>query len=577
MRKFAARINLVSWLFWGPFLGLCLGLVSCSDPPARNRSGTTPAPTPSPTAKPQVTPRPTSARVSIIGTSDLHGRIAALPRLGGFLSIVRAKRAVVLVDAGDMFQGTLESNLAEGAPVIDAYRTLGYDAMAIGNHEFDYGPVGERATADLAKGEDPRGALRARAVQARGKFAFLDANLVEGAGPPKWDNVQSSVLIERGGAQVGVIGVTTEATPRTTMAANFAGLAVTPLAEAIAREAAALRKRGAQVVVVAAHAGGDCKQLDAPDDLTSCRDDEEIFQVARALPPGAVDVIVAGHTHQAVAHRVGGIAIVQSWANGRGFGRVDVDLEGGKVTAVTIHPPQEISAQSYDGEAVSPLAAVEADLQPALAQAATVRERAVANLGDAFKRAYDQESALGNLVATMMLEADAANNSDIAITNGGGLRADLPLGILSYGNLYNALPFDNRFAHVTMTGRELRALVKRNLGGSHGILSLAGVTVRARCGKQGLELEMTATPAKRKPYAIKDDDQLLIVTSDFLATGGDDFGKTGTVTIDDSSPPLREAVVDALGKRQTVLWPSDFFRPKQRRIVYPGKRPVRCP
>ncbi|HEX7498679.1 MAG TPA: bifunctional metallophosphatase/5'-nucleotidase, partial [Polyangia bacterium] len=83
---------------------------------------------------------PSQVTISVVGTSDLHGHIAALPWLGGYLENLRKARketggAVVLLDAGDMFQGTLESNLAEGAPVVRAYNALGYSAAAIGNHE----------------------------------------------------------------------------------------------------------------------------------------------------------------------------------------------------------------------------------------------------------------------------------------------------------------------------------------------------------------------------------------------------------------------------------------------------------
>ena len=89
----------------------------------------------------------------------------------------------MLVDAGDMFQGTLESNLGEGAAVVRAYNLLGYDAAAVGNHEFDYGPVGPAPT-PRAPGDDARGALKARAAEAR--FPFLDANLADVAsGAPR--------------------------------------------------------------------------------------------------------------------------------------------------------------------------------------------------------------------------------------------------------------------------------------------------------------------------------------------------------------------------------------------------------
>ena len=90
----------------------------------------------------------------------------------------------MLVDAGDMFQGTLESNLGEGAAVVRAYNALGYDAAALGNHEFDFGPVGP-APAPRTPADDARGALKARAAEA--KFPLLVANIADAASgePPR--------------------------------------------------------------------------------------------------------------------------------------------------------------------------------------------------------------------------------------------------------------------------------------------------------------------------------------------------------------------------------------------------------
>src|SRR5262249_26329075 len=151
-----------------------------------------------------------------------------------------------------------------------------------------------------------------------------------------------STIVEVAGVKVGIVGVTTESTPRTTISSNFAGLAMAPLAATIASEAAALRAAGATVVVVAAHAGGDCKKLDDPHDLSSC-DDGEICRALRDVPAGAVDVVVGGHTHQGVAHEVNGVAVIQSYAEGRAFGRVDLQIDAtGHVTGHTIFPPRDL-------------------------------------------------------------------------------------------------------------------------------------------------------------------------------------------------------------------------------------------
>jgi 2',3'-cyclic-nucleotide 2'-phosphodiesterase (5'-nucleotidase family) len=520
--------------------------------------------------------------ISIVGTSDLHGHIETLPLFAGYVDALRAARPgrVALVDAGDMFQGTLESNLEEGAVVIDAYIKLGYATVTIGNHEFDYGPVGPAVVVLPGTGGDPRGALKARAAQAAGHFPFLAANLLENGRPVRWPNVLPSAMVRvAGGVDIGIIGVTTMDTPTTTISANFVGLAVTPIESAVVREADWLRSRGAEIVVVAAHAGGRCTRFDHPDDLSSCEPDGEIFRVARALPPRAVDMIVAGHTHQGVAHRIAGIPIVQSYAHGKAFGRVDLtwDPAEGHVVAARIHPPTEISAQgSYEGAKVQPSAEIARVIQPAVDRASVLRTQPLGvTLQQPFRAAYLEESSLGNLVASLMLEM--APDADVAITNAGGLRADLPQGPLVYGSLYDALPFDNRPARVTMTGRSLAEMFRRNLGGRRGILSIAGAQVDTRCGPGGIEVRLFRVDrAGRRGKLIREDERVVVLTSDFLATGGDQFDTQSTVTLSESAPPIRESIADLLRKRGGVLRPDDWLRPKQPRITLPGRQRPFC-
>lgn len=536
--------------------------------------------------------RPEPVTISIVGTNDLHGHLDALPILGGYLANLRRARAesggaVVLLDGGDMFQGTIESNLAEGAPVVQAYAALGYDAVAIGNHEFDYGPVGPDATAKRP-GDDPRGALHARIAEAG--FPFLSANLTlaTGAAP---DLGAPAVTIERAGVTIGIIGGSTEQTPRTTIAANVADLAFTPLADAVATQARRLRERGADLVVLTAHAGGKCTAFDDPAVTTSCAEDEEIMDVARALPPGLVDVIVGGHTHQAMAHRVHGIAIIESYALGVAFGRVDVvvDPATGEIQSSTIHPPQRLCTAKdagpdsascapgpYEGAPVVPDAAVATIIAEPLARAKVLRDRPLGpTLTAEFEAARTRECALGNLFTELMLAARPGH--DVAIMNGGGLRAPLPAGPLHYGALYEAFPFDNRFATVRMTAAELRAALAGMLDHDGSYFSIAGIHANARCRGGALEIALS----RGKGRAIRDAETLEILTTDFLATGGDGFfaalqGRAGAVTVEDG-PPIREVLAEALGARgPTTIAPDEFVRSTAPRIAFPGARPVRC-
>lgn len=299
-----------------------------------------------------------TAVVSIIGTNDLHGGIVGRDGRGGFdvfagyVKNVRAARArdagaVVLIDAGDMFQGTLESNLTEGAPVVSAYNALGYAAAAVGNHEFDFGPVGPAATPRDAN-DDPRGALKARAAEAQ--FPFLAANLIDEATgrPVSWPNVRPSAVVRAAGVAFGIIGVITRDALATTSAGNTRGLRVAPLAETIRSEAAVLRAQGADVVVVAAHAGARCTRFDPPADVSSCDPDQsEIVDVVRQLPRGTIDVVVAGHTHAGMAHEINGVRIIESFNGGRAFGRIDLTIDRAtrRIVALRSFSPQDICAR----------------------------------------------------------------------------------------------------------------------------------------------------------------------------------------------------------------------------------------
>lgn len=542
-----------------------------------------------PSASAAVDARPFT--ISIVGTNDLHGRVRALPLLGGFVDNLRRARAadgggVLLVDAGDMFQGTLESNLLEGAPVRDAYAALGYAAVAVGNHEFDFGPAGAHATPQNP-GDDPRGALKALAAGA--PFPFLVANLHNQASgrPVAWDNVRPSVVVEVAGVKLGIIGIATEDTLHTTIASNVSDLAIAPALDAVLREAKALRGSGARAIIVIAHAGGRCKTFTGSATADLCEDEQEIFRLANALPPGTVDAIVAGHTHAGVAHEVHHIPVIEQFAYGRAFGRIDLTFSGRPATLVEhrLFPPRDLcpgqpkpdftacDPGAYEGAPVERAANIEAAITTGIATAKDRRAKQVGvTLSAVIEREHDVESPLGNLFADLILEA--APGADVALMNGGGLREDLPAGDLAYGALFEAFPFDNLIATAHIKARDLERLLADHLAkGDGGILSIAGMTVRARCESGSLEIQLVRA-GTRKP--VRDDEPLLLAASDFMLLGGDSFwGSVTAPAIDIQSDLMRDALERGLARRK-ALGPADVHDPKRPRLDLATPRPLRC-
>jgi 2',3'-cyclic-nucleotide 2'-phosphodiesterase (5'-nucleotidase family) len=328
----------------------------------------------------------------------------------------------------------------------------------------------------------------------------------------------------------------------------------------------------------------------------------EIVQVARQLPPGLVDVIAAGHTHQAMAHDVAGIAIVEAYSTGRSFSRVDLtvnrstrtlagkrlfptqDLCGREDPAMHTCDPAAVRAAAlvparYENRVVRPDTVVAGAIAPAVRKALALKNQPIGvSLETPFGRGDQQgETAIADLVADGTLAS--APGADVAVSNGGSLRVDLPAGPLTYGSIYELYPFDNRIVTLSLTGDQLTRIIAFNLERKvppFELLPIAGFKVDARC--DGKMLRVTLTRSSGVP--IRSDDRLLVATSDFIAGGGDGIvapaGPLEEIKTVEDAPLLREALVAWLRSRGGRMNENQFVSPEHRRWTYPGSRPVVC-
>lgn len=544
---------------------------------------------------------PARVTISIVGTNDLHGGIApdqwargGLTAFGGYVQNLRAARSadrggVLLLDAGDTFQATtatmrgLESNLSEGGVVVDAYNALDYDALAIGNHDFEFGAAdAERRQGDL------RGALKAAAARAR--FPFLAANILdtETTRPLEWPNVRASTIVERAGIRVGLIGVMTFDGLSRTLIANVGGLTTTPLVPAIATEGERLRRQGADVVVLVAHAGGRCEDTSDAHDLSTCDPRSEIFDVVRGLPRGTLQAIVAGHTHGSMAQIFEGVPITSVPEGGIQFGRTDltVDTATRRVAGVRVFPPRNICTQvnpatgdcqsaangvpeQYEGKIVQPSAAVASAMTPALASVRSLRAQPLGVVADAdIERLGSPESPLGNLFADAIR---ATTGADASISYGGGrggLRAALPRGPLTFGVLYDTFPFDNRVVRARVTGAQLVQTLETQLTQRRrGLVSLSGLRGVVRCA--GTQPLVTLTRESGAPITARD--ELVVASTAYSASrivwepvAGDEGA-----AVTESAPLVREVVEQWLRRTGGHIGPADFYDPAAPRWSVP--------
>jgi len=276
------------------------------------------------------TSNPDHITVAVVGINDFHGSIlprdrkwstsngdvviksGGAPALSSMISILKKEMHgnVLIVDAGDEWQGTLESNLVKGRTVVNYFNRIGVKVAAIGNHEFDFNI--EEMTNRFGEANYP----------------YVSANIFERktGKHPNWKNYHPSRMIEVSGIKFGVIGHSTVGTPGATRYEFVQHLQFREPAPIVIAEAAKLRAQGANAVLVTAHAGTFCDRrslnewriLSPEVDQGKC-EQEEISILAQKVGSKTLDGIISGHTHQVIHHWLSGIPTVQDEAYNQHF------------------------------------------------------------------------------------------------------------------------------------------------------------------------------------------------------------------------------------------------------------------
>jgi len=557
---------------------------------------------------------PTHETLVIFGTNDLHGSLSPISFkskeadgtasvtyerggaaiLAGHLAVLRREYGdrLLWLDGGDEFQGSIESNLEQGAPMVKFFNQAGLDAAVVGNHEFDFGVD----------------ALRARMAEAR--YPYLGANIVEkttGA-LPVWANLLSSRIFYRGGLKVGVLGLSTLDTPTTTRAQNVAMLEFRNLYETTIRESAALRAQGAEIVVITAHVGLKCTtppgavghRMRKPDDPQgSCLDNGEMVKLMRKLPPGTVDAIVSGHSHTVIHHYINGIPVIQAGARGHQYNLIFVtyDRASRKVIpeltriegpvpvcpkvfrnqqdcAGDVPPPSltrgrgSLIRPSLHGEPIIADEGVTVMLAPIFAKSAAEKQRVLATAARGVEHIRTEESPMGDLIADALRESTQA---DAALVNAGGIRANFEPGPITYEDLFRVLPFDNFVSVLTVTGAELKTILRIAQNGSRGYFPTSGLKIRVVHPSIDPKATDLNGDGKLEPWEadrmlsaqfadgskINDFKKYRLATLDFLVTGGDDMAWIMSKIPADriqltAGPVIRDVVEARLQKLKTI-------------------------
>ena len=444
-------------------------------------------------------------RIQILHSNDIHGHLDITDTVqggttsfsqGGLVAMaqqiekLRAKAPdrTLLVDAGDAWQGTYISNENKGQAITQVMSLLRYDAQAVGNHDFDWG----------------QDVLKQRAQEAT--FPFLCANCVDASGTtPSY--LKPYTVKDLGIVKVAMIGLILPSAASIIKDTSIVGMRFLPLAQSVRRYLPEMQQK-ADLIIAITHVG--LEPLITEGDRA----------LATAVPE--LDVIVGGHSHTALraATTVGKTVIVQTGAYTANLGDLElvIDAATKKVTAVPTRSNELIPVAGIAGPKSDLVQKVQAIVDERKAVGKKYTERVVGTIKSALDNPRT-ECGLGNMIADGLLEYGRLQNwnSDVAFYNAAGVRASLPAGQITYGQLYQVLPFTNVVMNLDLTGKQLRAVFEA-ASGSAGRLHVGGATWTYHFENPAGSRLLSATVGGQPV----DDARIYhIVTIDYLFGGGD--------------------------------------------------------
>ncbi|WP_082686920.1 bifunctional UDP-sugar hydrolase/5'-nucleotidase [Bacillus sp. FJAT-27445] len=460
-------------------------------------------------------------------TNDTHANLDNIGRKTTAIKEFRAKNPnSLLLDAGDVFSGTLYFNEYKGLADLEFMNWLGYDAMTFGNHEFD---LGTEALANFVKeAEFPFVSTNVDFSADANLKAFYHKN-VEVTSTPADGNIYNAIIKVVNGEKIGIFGLTTAETVSISSPGN--DVAFQNYIQEAQKSVDALKAQGVNKIIALTHIG-----------YNDGGGDNDLL-LAKAVE--GIDIIVGGHSHSLLLEPVidttgeEPTVIVQANEYNKYLGTLDVQFDSyGKVIGharnliqidgKTSTAPDAPYVFQSDAEAVTKLAPYKAQVDE---KQATIVGKSSVQLVGGNPAARTGETNLGNLIADGMLAKAKTINPDtvIALQNGGGVRDTLAAGDITLADIFKVLPFGNALGIMTLKGSEIKAALEHGVKdaptASGGFLQVSGLKFTYDTSKPLNEKVLTVqVQDKNGNYSQLDlQKDYVVATNIFTAKGGDGF------------------------------------------------------
>ena len=450
--------------------------------------------------------------IEILSFNDFHGNVLesgkniGAAKLTGIIKEYQEKDkasdtyGVATVSGGDLYQGTAISNILEGEPVTEMLKEIGIVASAIGNHEYDWGSDKIKSWGEAAG------------------FKFVAANLIDERTGMIPDYAEPYVMTKVEDVNIAFIGIATPETLTSTKAENVVGLKFLDIIETLDKYSEVVRNEGADIVVALTHSPAVEDK-----DGTITGEAAEIAENA-----ADVDAVIAAHNHKFVDGFVKNvnngkeIPVVQAGYNGRGLSvitfTVDDNNEVIDIDAKTRQFINESADNNFpvDANVNEKIASFNEKLKPTLSTE-------IVDLD--FDLDHDRYAGVTPLGVTIAETMRQAGGTQVAIANGGGIRAPLAKGKITLGDMYTILPFDNNVVTMKVTGAKLKELIEHGINpDGFGWGQYSGLTVW-----YDSETDKVSSMRLADGTKVEDNEYYTLTSIDFLMTGGDGYNFDGHI------------------------------------------------
>jgi len=489
----------------------------------------------------------------IFYTNDLHGGITEQeadflnpnfpPLLGGGASAAniifkyremaeKAGDGVLLLDAGDIFQGTPVGTKTAGKAVIDYMNMVGYDAVTAGNHDFD---LGKDVFINLSK---------------QANFPILSANLYDKTKDSIFSHIKPYTIIEKKGLKIGIFGITTEATEQMSFPKNIEGLDFTTELPAAQRAVDELKAKGVNIVIGLVHLGLPYNTEDGYAELQEADRQNHIKEsylnaMEMAHYVKGIDILFGGHIHRGYhepwVDPINHTIVFQNYGNGGNLGMVVIEIESNTKSILGYKLPGKDSGLLLltedqfwpNDEVYSAIRKVQNEVEKGYDEVIGITELALSR--------GQGEAPMNNLICDAMIKATGA---DFSFTNFGGVRSDLNIGPITPRDVFKVLPFGNSIVVLHLRGDFLRELIEGKIMGNRSGLAIGGGQIKYDRERNDGE-KITFFNISNEP--IISDKMYRVATTDYLAEGNSGLSQLAELpeeNVDQTGILLRDAVTE---------------------------------